>query len=48
LYQNEKLIALFYKGFFYDMDYYDKFKKVFFEPEIVIQQLNNNDNIPKE
>ncbi|MBF1304651.1 MAG: hypothetical protein HXM91_02060 [Oribacterium sinus] len=48
LYQNENLIVLFYKGFFYDMDYYEKFKKVFFEPEIVMQQLNNNNNTSKE
>ncbi len=27
---------------------YEKFKKVFFEPESAIQQLNNNNNIPKE
>ena len=47
LFQNKKLIAFFYKGFFYDMDYYEKFKKVFFEPESVIQQLKNN-SIPKE
>ena len=47
LFQNKKLIAFFYKGFFYDMDYYKKFKKVFFEPESVIQQLKNN-SIPKE
>jgi len=47
LYQKQKLIVFFYKGFFYDMDYYKKFKKVFFEPESAIQQLNNN-SIPKE
>ena len=47
LYRNKKYIALVYKGFFYDIDYYEKFKKVFFEPEIAIQQLKNN-NIPKE
>lgn len=48
LYQKQRLIVFFYKGFFYDMDYYEKFKKVFFEPESAIQQLNINNNIPKE
>ena len=48
LYQKQRLIVFFYKGFFYDMDYYEKFKKVFFDPESAIQQLNNNNNIPKE
>ena len=47
LFQNKTIVILFYKGFFYDMDYYEKFKKVFFEPESAIQQLNNN-SIPKE
>ena len=48
LYRNKNCIALFYKGFFYDIDHYEKFKKVFFELESAIQQLNNNNNIPKE
>ncbi len=47
LFQNKTIVILFYKGFFYDMDYYEKFKKVFFEPESAIQQLKNN-SIPKE
>ena len=48
VYQNKKLLLPYYKGFFYDIDHYEKFKKVFFEPEIAIQQFNNNNNIPKE
>ena len=47
-YRKKKIIALFYKGLFYDMELYEKLRKVFLEPEIAIQQLNNNDNIPKE
>ena len=47
LFQNKTIVLLYYKEFFYDMDYYEKFKKVFFEPESVIQQLKNN-SIPKE
>ena len=45
LYRNKKIYTLFYKGFFYDMDLYEKLRKILLEPEIAIQQLNNNDNI---
>ena len=48
VYQYKKLVLPYYKGFFYDIDHYEKFKKVFFEPEIAIQQFNNNNNIPKQ
>ena len=47
LYRNKKIYTLFYKGFFYDMDLYEKLRKILLEPEIAIQQLNNN-NISKE
>ena len=47
LFQNKTIVLLYYKEFFYDMDYYEKFKKVFFEPESAIQQLKLN-SIPKE
>jgi len=48
LYRNKNIYTLFYKGFFYDMELYEKLRKIFLEPEIAIQQLNNNDNISKE
>lgn len=48
LYRNKKIYTLFYKGFFYDMDLYEKLRKILLDPEIVLQQLNNNDSIPKE
>jgi hypothetical protein len=47
LYRNKNIYTLFYKGFFYDMELYEKLRKIFLEPEIAIQQLNNNDNISK-
>ncbi|WP_448974236.1 hypothetical protein [Oribacterium sp.] len=48
LYRNKKIYTLFYKGFFYDMELYEKLRKILLEPDIAIQQLNNNDNISKE
>ena len=42
LYRNKKIYTLFYKGYYYDMGLYEKLRKVFLEPEIAIQQLNNN------
>ena len=47
LYRNKNIYTLFYKGFFYDMELYEKLRKVFLEPDIAIQQLKNN-SIPKE
>lgn len=47
LFQNKTIVLLYYKEFFYDMDYYEKCKNVFFEPESAIQQLKLN-SIPKE
>ena len=47
LYRNKNIYTLFYKGFFYDMELYEKLRKVFLEPDIAMQQLKN-DNIPKE
>ena len=48
LYRNKKIYTFFYKGYYYDMELYEKLRKVFLEPDIAIQQLNNNNNIPKE
>ena len=48
LYRNKKIYTFFYKGYYYDMELYKKLRKVFLEPGIAIQQLNNNNNIPKE
>ena len=47
LYRNKNIYTLFYKWFFYDMELYEKLRKVFLEPDIAIQQLKNN-SIPKE
>ena len=43
LYRNKKIYTFFYKGFFYDMELYEKLRKIFLEPEITIQQLNNKE-----
>ena len=40
LYRNKNIYTLFYKGFFYDMELYEKLRKILLEPEIAIQQLN--------
>ena len=48
LYRNKKIYTFFYKGYYYDMELYEKLRKVLLEPDIAIQQLNNNNNIPKE
>ena len=40
LYRNKKIYTFFYKGYYYDMELYEKLRKILLEPEIAIQQLN--------
>ena len=47
LYRNKNIYTFFYKGYFYDMKLYEKFRNVFLDPESAIQQLKLN-SIPKE
>ena len=48
LYRNKNIYTFFYKGCFYDMELYEKFRNVFLDPESAIHQLNNNNSISKE